>query len=162
MFDIEKYFTEVRVPEDAKEAGLRLSEFRELSEAQAVIVGLVRGKERHMSPKAHTKLKAGDILTVRIDSDNLENLVNTTGLNLVGSEKIGLTDLESEEFNLAEAVVMPNSMMIGATARSLNLRRNYGVNLLAISRQGARLKARLDRVTFQMGDVLLLQARSRC
>jgi di/tricarboxylate transporter len=157
MFDIEKYFTEVRVPEETKPAGLRLSEFKELSEAQAVIIGLVRGKERHMSPKAHTKLKPGDILIVRIDSDNLENLVNSTGLELVGSEKIVLTDLESEEFNLAEAVVMPNSMMIGATARSLNLRRNYGVNLLAISRQGARLKARLDRITFQMGDVLLLQ-----
>lgn len=157
MFDIEKYFTEVRVPEEAKQAGLRLSEFRELREAQAIIVGLVRGKERLPSPQAHTKLEAGDILTVRVDSDNLENLVNTTGLELVGSEKIGLPELESDEVNLAEAVVMPNSMMIGGTAWSLNLRRNYGVNLLAISRQGARLRSRLDRVTFQMGDVLLLQ-----
>jgi di/tricarboxylate transporter len=156
MFDIEKYFTEVRVPENAKEAGMKLSEFRELSEAQAVIVGLVRGKQKQMV-QAQTVIQAGDILTVRIDSENLENLINTTGLELVGSEKIGRADLESDEIHLAEAVVMPNSMMIGGTAHSLNLRRNYGVNLLAISRQGARLRARLDRVTFQMGDVLLLQ-----
>jgi di/tricarboxylate transporter len=157
MFDIEKYFTEVRVPEDSKQAGKSLKEFKELREAQAVIVGLVRGKERHMSPQAQTQLQGGDILTVRVDSDNLENLVNSTDLELVGSEKIGPVDLELDEINLAEAVVMPNSMMIGGTAYSLNLRRNFGVNLLAISRQGARLRSRLDRVTFQMGDVLLLQ-----
>jgi di/tricarboxylate transporter len=157
MFNIEKYFTEVRVPEDSKQAGRTLSEFRELSEAQAVIVGLVRGKERRMAPHAHTKLQEGDILTVRIDTENLENLVNTTGLELVGSEAIGLADLESDEVNLSEAVVMPNSMMIGGSARSLNLRRSFGVNLLAISRQGARLRSRLDRISFQMGDVLLLQ-----
>lgn len=157
IFDIEKYFTEVRVPEDSKQAGRSLREFKELSEAQAVIVGLVRGKERRMPPQAQTVLEAGDILTVRVDSDNLENLVNTTGLELVGSEEIGLSNLETDEVNLAEAVVMPNSMLIGGSARSLNLRRNYGVNLLAISRQGARLRSRLDRVTFQMGDVLLLQ-----
>lgn len=158
MFDIDKYFTEVRVPEASKRSGVRLSEFKELSEAQAVIVGIVRGKRRRIPPTAHTVLEEGDILTVRVDSENLENLVNSTGLELVGSEKIGITDLEAEQVNLAEAVVMPNSMMIGGTARSLNLRRNFGVNLLAISRQGARLRARLDRITFQTGDVLLLQA----
>jgi di/tricarboxylate transporter len=157
MFDIEKYVTEVRISEDSKQAGKRLSEFQELSEAQAILIGLVRGKERRMAPGAQTKLQAGDILTLRIDSDNLENLINTTGLELVGSEKLGLEDLETEEVTLAEAVVMPNSMMIGGNAFSLNLRRSFGVNLLAISRQGARLRSRLDRITFQMGDVLLLQ-----
>ena len=157
IFDIEKYVTEVRIPEDCKQTGKRLNEFRELSEAQAVVIGLVRGKERRMAPGARSKLMAGDILTLRIDSENLENLVNTTGLELVGSEQIGLGDLESDEISLAEAVVMPNSMMIGGNAFSLNLRHSFGVNLLAISRQGARLRSRLDRITFQMGDVLLLQ-----
>ena len=157
MFDIEKYVTEVRIPEECKQAGKRLSEFKELSEAQAILIGLVRGKERRMAPGAQTELQVGDILTLRIDSDNLEGLVNSTGLELVGSEQLALADLESDEITLAEAVVMPNSMMIGGSAFSLNLRSSFGVNLLAISRQGARLRSRLDRITFQMGDVLLLQ-----
>jgi di/tricarboxylate transporter len=50
--------------------------------------------------------------------------------------------------------------MVGGTAFSLNLRRQHGVNLLAISRQGARLRTRLDRIRFRVGDVLLLQSHA--
>lgn len=51
------------------------------------------------------------------------------------------------------------SVMENQTARSLNLRTIYGINLLGISREGARLKARPDQIRFRVGDVLLLQGR---
>lgn len=159
IFDVEKYITEVRIPEESKYDGIFLREFKELAQAQAVVVGLVRGKERNLTPSANTILRANDILTLRIDTEHLENLVNATGLEMVGSGKIEKADLESDEITLMEVVVMPNSMMIGSTAFSLNLRSSYGVNLLAISRQGARLRSRLDRIRFRVGDVLLLQGK---
>jgi len=52
---------------------------------------------------------------------------------------------------------MDESLLVGGTAFSLDLRRRYGVNLLAVSRQGRRLRARLDRIRIRAGDVLLLQ-----
>jgi len=52
---------------------------------------------------------------------------------------------------------MTNSMLENRSAFSLNLRQRYGVNLLAISRQGQRLHSRLDRILVKPGDVLLLQ-----
>jgi di/tricarboxylate transporter len=56
-----------------------------------------------------------------------------------------------------EAIVMPASIMEGRTASSLNLRWRHGVNLLAVARQGSRVRERLDHVQFAAGDVVLWQ-----
>jgi di/tricarboxylate transporter len=160
LFDIEKYTTEVRVPEDSKLIGKRLSEVRTVAKVQMTVVGLVRDGERRLAPSPLITFRSGDILIVSADTANLETLVNDAGLQLVGSEKIVRADLESDEVTLLEAVIAPNSLMVGSTAFSLDLRRQHGVNLLAISRQGARLRTRLDRIRFRVGDVLLLQSHA--
>ncbi len=158
LFEIENYVTEVRILPTSKLNGRRLSQINDFSRAQTVLIGLVRDGERRMEPPAQTILRSGDILILSADSENIKTLVESAGLELVGSQKIGNLNLESDEVILVEAVVMPDSMMIGGTARSLNLRANYGVNLLAISRQNERLRDRLDRIRFRGGDVLLLQS----
>lgn len=158
LFEIENYITEVRIPEESKLNGKRLREVNVFSRAEVNVVGLVRNGERRMEPSALIKLRSNDILIVSADTENLKKLVETAELELVGSEKIGKIELESEDVTLIEAVIMPNSLMLGGTARSLNLRANYGINLLAVSRQGQIFRTRLDRIRFRNGDVLLLQS----
>ncbi|MGB3944246.1 MAG: SLC13 family permease, partial [Methanothrix sp.] len=53
--------------------------------------------------------------------------------------------------------VKTDSRLLGRTARSVNMRWRYGVNLIGVARHGARLEERLGRTRFQPGDVLLLQ-----
>lgn len=160
LFEIENYVTEVRIPESSKLVGKSLKEIPDFSKAETIIIGLVRNRERRLEPSARTILRVDDILILSSDTENLKRLVEDAGLALVGSEKLGHSDLESEDISLVEAVVMPNSMMLGSTARSLNLRAAYGVNLIAISRQGHIMRSRLDRIRFRNGDVLLLQCHS--
>jgi di/tricarboxylate transporter len=113
-----------------------------------------------MEPSPRTILRAEDILILSSDTENIKKLVEDVGLVLVGSEKLGQEDFESEDICLMESVIMPNSIMLGGTAKSLNLRATYGVNLLAISRQGQIIRSRLDRIRFRNGDVLLIQCHS--
>jgi di/tricarboxylate transporter len=158
LFDIENYVTEVKVTEKSSLNGRRLYEIAEFSKAQTLVIGLIRGSERRMEPSAQTKILAGDILIVSADAENIKKLVAASGLELVGNKKIHQEDLDSDDVTLLEGVVMPNSIMVGGTPRTLNLRGSYGVNLLAISRQGKLLRSRLDSIRFQNGDVLLLQS----
>jgi di/tricarboxylate transporter len=58
---------------------------------------------------------------------------------------------------LLEAVVRPDSRLVGGSAASLNLRWQHGVTVLAVARRGARIGLRLAKVRFEPGDVLLLQ-----
>jgi di/tricarboxylate transporter len=64
---------------------------------------------------------------------------------------------DDSEIVLAEYVAMPRAPLIGRTPRDLQLRTRYGINLLAISRQGARRVQRLRTTRLDGGDVLLLQ-----
>jgi di/tricarboxylate transporter len=50
MFEIEKYATELRIPENSKLNGKRLSDLRNLLEVEVIISGLVRNGERRMAP----------------------------------------------------------------------------------------------------------------
>ena len=66
-------------------------------------------------------------------------------------------DLGQEENELQEVVLRPTSALIGRTAKGINIRARFGLNLLAISHGGRRTINRLRSTAFQAGDVLLLQ-----
>ena len=63
----------------------------------------------------------------------------------------------SDDILLRELAVLPNSTLAGRSATDIRLRNRFGINLLAISRQGRRSMARLRTVRIQAGDVLLMQ-----
>jgi len=156
--EIEDYVTEVRLRPTSPLIGKALHQTQDFSNAEVIIIGLVRGQERRMEPSAQTVLQAGDILILKADIDNIRRLTETLQLELVGSQPIGKTNLQSEDVILLQVVIMPNSVLQGNTARSLSLRSHYGINLLAISRQGQVQHSRLDRIRFRTGDVLLIQS----
>jgi di/tricarboxylate transporter len=161
LFEVEHYLTEVRLPADSKLVGKPLPEINSFVENGVNILGLVRNGVRRLAPSPKTIFAAGDILILQIDTENLETLVNKARLDLVGSERIVRDDAESDEVTLVEAVVTANSLLVGETAFSLDLRRQHGVNLLAVARQGRRLRTRLDRIRLRAGDVLLLQCHAQ-
>lgn len=158
LFEIGDYVTEVIIPEDSGLVGKSLRELATLTDIEVVVVGLVRGERRQPTPSNFEKLRAGDLLIVEADSEDLRELVEAVGLKLSGSRKLGEEALVSnDQVSLIEAVVTTDSQIVGQTARSLNLRWRYGVNLLGVARLGSRLRGRLRDIRFQAGDVLLLQ-----
>ncbi len=67
------------------------------------------------------------------------------------------TRLQSEEVTLMELAVRPRAEITGRSASSIRLRTRFGINLLAVSRQGKPSRARLRTMTIAEGDVLLVQ-----
>jgi len=124
-----------------------------------------KGAMIRKAPSRYERLQAGDVLTVEVDPEQLRELIDRTGLEIVGSEDDESGDngqhaertISTDDVKVVEAVVSPGSSMSGRTVEQLHLRWRYGVNLLAVARQGARLKSSLRRVQFQPGDILLLQ-----
>jgi len=62
-----------------------------------------------------------------------------------------------DEVVIQELVVMPDASLINRSATNIELRNRYGINLLAISRQGRRSIRRLRSTPLKAGDVLLMQ-----
>jgi di/tricarboxylate transporter len=63
----------------------------------------------------------------------------------------------SSEVEIREFVATPNADLIGRSATDIELRTRFGINLLAISRQGRRSIKRLRSTAIEAGDVLLMQ-----
>jgi di/tricarboxylate transporter len=72
------------------------------------------------------------------------------------AEKPG-TWTQREEAALMEMAVLPESRIVGNSASDLALRIRFGINLLAVARQGVCTRARLRSLKIQPGDVLLMQ-----
>ena len=62
----------------------------------------------------------------------------------------------SDEAITQELVVTPNAALVNRSATDIELRTRYGINLLAISRQGQRSIKRLRTARILAGDVLLM------
>ncbi len=159
LFEVDKYLTEVYVPEGSKFAGKQLLDLGRATEGDIIVVGHVRNKKKLPFFSPYRFFQEGDHIIIKANAEDLKEFLDVTGFDLSASKKLSADDLRSDDINIVEAVVTTNSALEGQTARTLNLRSAYGINLLGISRQGARLKARLDRINFRAGDVLLLQGR---
>jgi len=161
VFHIEDYLAEVQVPGTSKLVGKPLRDLATLSDADTVIVGLIRNKRRILAPASFETVREGDVLIVEADPEDLKTLIDDTGLEIVGQDEIKKDLLKSDEIRIVEAVVSPGALLESRTVKSLNLRWRHGINLLGVARSGARLKQRLRNIRFQAGDVLLLQGASQ-
>ena len=159
LFQIEDYISEVVVPKNSKIVGQTIYHLGSKleQETEAMVVGLVRGDLHIPAPSWYEIIQAGDILVVEANSEDLKSLMDVVGLELAECKGDCKALLGSDDIRIIEAIITPDSPMPGKTATSLHLRRNYGVNLLAIARQGHRLKTRLGQTRFLIGDILLLQ-----
>ncbi len=166
LFEISAYLAELRVPEGARFAGRTLHDLvTAVEDADIVVVGMVRDRRLRPMPSVFEVLREEDVLLVEADSESLDRFLAGTGLVL--AEEAGTRDEEADrptreartgELTLAEAIVTPDSILVGRTATALEIRDRFGVNVLAVARHGRRLRARLSRIRFLAGDILLVQA----
>ena len=185
-FDTGTYLTEARVKESGAVVGQSLREVEErLAEADAQIVGLVRGEVRLVAPHPARVVRPGDILVIEAEPEALSGVLTTLGLTLEESaeataakvergsetndEEPGAVSSPSEsearsgekrrdqDIGFQELVVLPTSELVERTASDVEIRTVYGLNLVAISRQGRRSIRRLRSTRIRAGDVLLMQ-----
>lgn len=158
-----------------------------LDEADAQVVGLIRHEVRVTAPNPTRKVWSGDILIIEADPKALASALSTLDLKLEEAvqsdakeedgEKAKLENSapsdattstldakpdseksrSADEIVLRELAVLPTSTLAGRSATDIRLRTTFGINLLAISRQGHRSIARLRTTQVQPGDVLLMQ-----
>jgi di/tricarboxylate transporter len=70
-----------------------------------------------------------------------------------------MKELESARIGLEEAVLSPRTTLAGKTLRQLNFREKYGLNVLAIWREGRAFRSNLRDMALRFGDALLLYGR---
>ncbi len=184
-FDLAGYVTEFVVPENSPLVGQKVDAIGPVSGdgARPTELALIRRRERIVRRLHHEALIAGDILMMRGTPEQIETAIakgleirerlkekeraeasgTEDGQNAPSKEPESLEKSEKTEKPspdgplVLEAVVPPRAMIDGKSAADIRLRSRYGVNLLAIAREGAPIRSRLRDTRVRVGDVLLIQ-----
>ncbi len=149
----------VRLPPGSRLVGTTLAQSRIGSALGLSVFGIQRQGVIELAPTANLRLQADDQLLVAGRLDQVNEIHGWQRLGIEGGA-LGVEDLVSDEISISEIRLSPGSSVIGETLERLDFRQRYGVNVLAIWRDGAPLRTHLQNVPLHPEDILLIQAPS--
>jgi di/tricarboxylate transporter len=158
-YSMREYLSEVVVTPGSPLAGVALRDSR-LADQGIQVRAVLRGGRR-IAAAPHLELTDGDLLLVQARREGLLQVKETAGIEIRSDLSAG-EDEEGETLKIAEALLMPQSSLIGRSIRELDFRRRFDVTVIAIYRRGHALATRLADLPLRTGDVLLLQGKPDC
>jgi len=153
------YFTEILIPAQSPLVGETLRTSALGSEMDLKVLRIVRDGRRLLVPRATTRLEENDVLLVEGTRQSILDVKEEASVEIEADVKFPSEEIDVEEMGLTEVMVLPNSPLAGRTLRGLDFRDRYGLQVLAINRQGETLSRKMSHVRLQVGDVLVVQGR---
>jgi di/tricarboxylate transporter len=146
----------VRVPQGSVLAGKSLAESRVGDALRLGVLGLVRGNETTMMPEPDRVLEGDDLLLVRGRREDLQVFRGLQGLEIESEARHDLATLELGDTAPMEVMLSPRTSLAGKTLRELDFRERYGLQALAVLREGRVHRSGLRDLPLRFGDALLL------
>ena len=154
-YALREYLSEIVVLPGSPLAGQR-SHASELSRLGFRILKLIRGDEE-LLPSSEVIIEPGDRLLVEGKVDDLMKVTGSEGIEIRAKRKLDDLELRGADLKIAEALIAPQSALIGRTLRTADFRRRYGLSVLAIHRHGQSLREAIGDVRLRLGDLLLVE-----
>jgi di/tricarboxylate transporter len=158
-FGVRLYLTEVLVLSDSPLIGKTLGESGLGSELDLNVLRVVRGKNRYFGARASLRLEHADVLLVEGSRDEILKVKDIAGIDIKADVKLSDPGLSSDEAELVEVILLPGSPLLGRTLKRFRFRERYGLQVLAINRQGETIRRKISQVQLRLGDMLLVQGR---
>ncbi len=153
-----QFFTEAIVVPGSSLIGQRLSDSPIASLPKARIIEVIRGDELIGVALNEIVFEAGDRVRMSTVLSSVMELKDLSGLEIQHQDGLdGLEWVGTQKAALVECVVSPRSSMMGKTIARVDLRRAFGVLVLAVHRHGVNLREKLQSTVLQYGDTLLLE-----
>lgn len=139
-----KVVSEVRVPMGSRLVGTRVAE------AGLTIHGMRRAGVNLLHQRRETSIEAGDILLVETNLPQLESMLADRSVVLPNAAS------GSAVRQRVEAVIMPESTLVGSRIETLDLLHSRGIDVVAVAPQTPRIEGSLADLQLSIGDVLYL------
>nr|WP_321411663.1 SLC13 family permease [uncultured Carboxylicivirga sp.] len=150
-----KYLVEAEVRRNSKLIGKTLKEADLNGKYGLLLVEIIRGKQTLQILKDGFVLMEGDLLRFAGDNNNVASLLSENSDLTVPS--VGMMS-KLKRSQIVEIVISHNSSLITKQIKEIYFRGRYDSALLAIHRNGERIKGAIEEVKLKAGDVLLLLA----
>jgi di/tricarboxylate transporter len=124
----------------------------------AFLAEIERGGTVLPAVSPHVRLQSGDRLLFVGVVDSVVELVRLRGL-VPAPDQLFKLDAPRAERRFFEVVVSRSSPMVGLTIREGEFRTRYDAVVIAVARNGARIRGKVGDIEIRTGDTLLLESR---
>lgn len=157
LVEIDDYVIELVLEEGSDLAGKPLKSFPGYDEDKVDILG-IRRQGQPVQPFRYQRMQAGDVLIVQADPKDLEEVMVGGQVSFAkGNKPLRLDEYEWEDVALVEAIVEPDSPLIGERLGNFSSRMHEGAVVVALARRNQVVRTRLQFLHFAPGDILLIQ-----
>ncbi len=152
-YEVAEFLTETMAEPGSQLVGRTLAEL-DLPGKDVTLLQVIRGKE-FLPPSPWLKIQPHDVLVIQGRITAITEALNT-GLSVKEELRVDDKTLRSADLRMVEAILPPDSELLGHSLRDLDFHHRYGVSPLAISRAGRSLRERPLAEPLRSGDSLLL------
>lgn len=148
---------EMVVPHDWRAKNLDDLNFRPVY--KSTIVGIYKPGRKKMvlSPERKDIIESDDIVAVMGRKKHIEEIQQDLGWQPKEDLEYFAEMLSPNNSGIVEAVIPPNSKLVGSTLRDLHFRKTFGINPLALNKGGEILRRNISRMKLRAGDGILLE-----
>ena len=151
-----EYLTEAFVQPDSPAIGKTLVEAGFKKASGVRVLEIVRDGVAIFVDPSQTQLRAGDRMILSCRPSGIAHTRSMAGVDLVSELHLGLEQIAAHEGSLVEAVVTPQSSLVGRTVSSINFRQRFRMVVVALHRKGRNVREKIDTLPVEPGDVLLM------
>ncbi len=154
--NVAEYIFVIRVPSDSAFVGRPLYESGIGDLFDFRLLGTIRGGKLDIFPGRDEIVTAEDRWLIQGSLDHLDVLRGFQELEVDDDAKPDLNVISGEKIALMETMLAPRSNLAGKTATEIQFKEKYGLELMAIWREGQSFRSDLDEMTLNLGDAFLL------
>lgn len=155
---VREYTLEMLVADNSPLIGRNLEEAGLRNLPGAFLAEIERGGTVLPAVSPHVRLQAEDRLLFVGVVDSVVELVRVRGL-VPAPDQLFKLDAPRAERRFFEVVVSRSSPMVGQTIREGEFRTRYDAVVIAVARNGSRVRGKVGDIEIRTGDTLLLESR---
>ena len=156
-YGIEGEVIELTVGAESPLVGMSIGE-AETQPGAPLFLALLTGNEARLSPSADQMIWVGSVIGVMGSRDAVQSYAQANQLK-TSSRLRHFADLfDPNRAGISEAVIPPTSQFIGRTQAQMQLRKRFGISLLAVNRDKKVFRENLRQLPIRAGDMLVFHS----
>jgi di/tricarboxylate transporter len=137
---------------------------RTLSEIDAAgragwIIAIRNGNDLVVAPRGDTEFWVGSEMAIMGRRDSVNEFAQDYSLTLKSEMDVFADVLSPSSAGIAEAVIPPDSSVIGKSIRDIGLRKRFDATVLAVFRADDVIDTQIPELVLQSGDTLVLHVK---
>jgi di/tricarboxylate transporter len=158
VYGIDGRIFEVTVGQDSDLAGMALGEVQARGRS-GWILGIKSDNNIRIIPEQNTAIQTGSVLAIMGSRQEIRSYAEEHDLTISPFLNEFADALNPTTAGIAEIVIPPDSDLINRTISESDIRKRYGMRILAVYRVDTVIDDELSSLTLQSGDTLVVHSR---